>query len=112
MEVEVNPIAWIGIGVTQESRCVSHVPPDYLSIDSILPGPIASLTPWASSRSNSVRRSRGSWPGPQKIPLHLSWPIFSYKGASCASAASPLLAAALSRRNSVAVPSNSVFFQA
>src|SRR3984957_2267863 len=42
----------------------------------------------------------------------VNWPIFSYKGASCVSAASPLFADALSRANSVAVPSSSVFFQA
>src|SRR6202035_1321003 len=42
----------------------------------------------------------------------VSWPIFSYKGAGCASTASPLLADGLSRPNSAAVPSSSVFFQA
>jgi hypothetical protein len=38
--------------------------------------------------------------------------LFSYSGANCASLASPCPTAALSRANSDAVPSSSVFFQA
>src|SRR5689334_8831681 len=64
------------------------------------------------NQSQTLHRAHGPDLLRKKSRSTVSWPIFSYSGASCASLASPWPTVAFSRANSDAVPSSSVFFQA